>query len=284
MAVLSAIGAKVWLLHLKCCRSAVGSLSLNVIREICSYCQDPHFFAAISEVRMELYDFHTHNITQRRIPFEIYSGYIQVDRTTVLIVGEEVWTLDLLTLQATPLPPLLTPRNWVGVAQVGNTVFAFGGDSGNLRTVCEKSSVPLTQWTPLPPMHYGRMAFTPCVFKALLYLASTNTASNRAVESFSPHTGTFTVLPVSLPPDLQLGCFSVAFVANGELFLLTEKKQMARWKVGEPHFRVSAINRKCWSHHPPLIVGTEVYIANERKVEKWSLEADRFVNSKRSIN
>ena len=70
---------------------------------------------------MQLYDFNSHKTTK-------HSGYIQVDRTTVLIVGKEVLTLDLLTLQITPLPPLLTPRNWVGVAQVGNTVFTFGGD------------------------------------------------------------------------------------------------------------------------------------------------------------
>ena len=87
------------------------------------------------------------------------------------------------------------------------------------------------------------------------------------------------MLPVSLPADLVLGCGSVAFVANGELILLTDSKQMARWKVGEPHFRVSAIDRGCWSFHSPLVVGTEVYIANKEgsKVEKWSLEMDRFI-------
>ena len=124
-------------------------------------------------------------------------------------------------------------------------------------------------------MHHARSDFTPCAFKALLYLASTN--KHRAVESFSPHSETFTVLPVSLPANLKLDCFSVAFVADGELILLTVYKQMARWKVGEAHFRVSAIDRQCCSLHPPLIVGTEVYIANDEKVEKWSLEAANFV-------
>ena len=102
------------------------------------------------------------------------------------------------------------------------------------------------------------------------------------------------MLPVSLPPDLKIGygsvkvqidvCIitiplSVAFVAKGELFLLTGSMQMARWKVGEAHFSVSAVDRKSYSLHPPLIVGTEVYIANAfgPKVDKWSLEANRFV-------
>ncbi|MBV5279783.1 MAG: hypothetical protein J0651_00430, partial [Actinobacteria bacterium] len=75
---------------------------------------------------------------------------------------------------------------------------------------------------------------------------------------------------------------SVAFVANGELILLTYDKQMARWKIGcELHFRLSNASRRCGSFHPPLTVRTEVYIANacDSRVEMWSLEADRFVYS-----
>ena len=54
---------------------------------------------------------------------------------------------------------------------------------------------------------------------------------------------------------------------------------MARWKIeSEAHFRVSATDRQCSSYLPPLIVGTEVYIANNYglKVLKWSMQADRF--------
>ena len=223
-------------------------------------------------------DFNTRKITKHHLPIEVYSGYVQVDRTSVLIVGREVLILNLLTLHITPLSPLLTPRNGVGIAKVGDTVFAFAGyDDNNPMTVCEKSKVSPTHWTQLPSMHHARCSFTPCAFKALLYLASTATTGHRAVEIFSPVTETFTVLPVSLPPDLKLGYASVAFVANGELLLLTNKEQMARWKVGEPHFSVSAINRRCCSFHPPLLVGTEVYIANGTNVEKWSLETGRFV-------
>ena len=97
------------------------------------------------------------------------------------------------------------------------------------------------------------------------------------MESFSLHTETFTVLPVSLPAQLQLYCGSVAFVANEELILLTEMKQMARWKIDTADFLVSATDRECWSLHPPLIVGTEVYIANYSKVEKWSLKTHSFI-------
>ena len=162
----------------------------------------------------------------------------------MLIVGE-VLTLDLLTFQTTPLSPFLTPRDYVGVAQVGKAVFAFGGRyDTNPKKICEKSSMPCTHWSSLPPMHYARTLFTPCVFQALIYLASAN-RDHEAVESFSPTTETFTVLPVSLTPDLVLGFGSVAFIINGELVLLTGCQQIARWKVEEAHFRVSDIEKKC---------------------------------------
>jgi len=238
------------------------------------------FFAAISLKTMELYDFNTHQTTKNPLPTCVRSGYVQVDRNTVLVVGTQVLILDLLTLQSTPLASLLTPRDSVGVALVGDTVFAFGGYDGNPMTVCEKCSVPPTRWTELPPMHFARASFTPCSFQALLYLASTRAYDHRAVESFSPRTENFTVLPVSLPKQLQLGCPSVTFVANGELILLTSSKQMARWTVESEEFRVSATDRECCSGHSPFIVGTVVYIANNAiggKVEKWSLEADSFV-------
>ena len=131
-----------------------------------------------------------------------------------------------------------------------NAVFVFGGDGEN-GTVCEKSSVPLEHWTPLSPMHYARSHFTPCAFNNLLYLASTAAGDHRAVESFSPHTETFSVLP----EDLQLSWASVAFVANGELTLLTANEQIARWKIeSEPYFRVSITDRGCWSLHPLLLL------------------------------
>ena len=109
MAVLSAVAAKVWLFHLKSCESARRSLSLNVVREICFDIEG--FFAAIFASRMELYDFNSHETTRHKFPTgaDAQSGYIQVDRTTVLVVGNPVQTLNLLTLQVTFLVPLLTP-------------------------------------------------------------------------------------------------------------------------------------------------------------------------------
>ena len=168
MAVLCAVEAKVWLLHLRSTRSAVGSLSFNVIREICSYFHDPLFAALIRKI-MQLYDFN-HNTTHHTLPIDGWSGYVQVNRTTVLLVGKKVLTLDLLTLQITPLPPLLT----------------------------------------------------------------STTCNHLAVESFSSHSETFSVLPVSLPEDLELGGGSVTFMAMENSFYSLGWRSWLAGKSGRP--------------------------------------------------
>ena len=149
---------------------------------------------------------------------------------------------------------------------MGNVVFAFGGYDGRALTVCEKWSMQL--WSGLKDMHYARGNFTPCHFKSLIYLAAARATDHRAVESFSPHTEIFTVLPVSLPTQLRLGQGSVAFVANGELCLLTCGSQMACWVI-QPgsEFRLSVTNRECCSLQQPQIVGGEVFIACGVEVE-----------------
>lgn len=211
---------------------------------------------------------------------ETNRSYIQLDRATLMIVDFEVKTLDILTYELTNLDPLLTPRSYSGVAMVNTTVFAFGGEDGagvNKFSVCEKYSLPHNCWTRLPEMHYARTQFTPCNFKALLYLAGTCPATHRAVESFNPQSETFTVLPISLPPDLRLGCSSVAFVAYGELYLLTDSKQKACWRIElESEFRLSDTDKQCWSSQQPRITGTQVLIACGSKVLLFSLETDTF--------
>ena len=64
MAELSAVEAEVWLLYLQSSGGTMGSLSLNVVRELCSYFQNPRFFAAIGDKCMELYDFNTRKTTR----------------------------------------------------------------------------------------------------------------------------------------------------------------------------------------------------------------------------
>lgn len=235
----------------------------------------PDNFAALYYKQLEIYDLKTQQITQHTLSKSTgYAGYIEVDGT-LMIVGEEVLTLDLHTFKISTLAPLLTPRYCPGVAKVHNDVLAFGGL--NALKVCEKWSLLHTRWTPLPDMHYARGGFTPCHFKLLIYLAATY-PDHRAVETFSPQTEIFTVLPVSLPPQLSLNCSSVAFVAFGELCILTYNKQIARWRIqSESEFRVSNTDRECYSNQQPLMLRNEMLIASCGRVVKLSLETYSFL-------
>lgn len=162
-------------------------------------------FTALFRDQLAIYDLKTQETTQRTLAVNLDSpGYIALDRETLMLVGFTVMTLDLHSFQLTSLPNLHTLRNRPGLAKVESAVYAFGGWNSSELIVCEKWS--MQQWSKLGSMHYARSAFTPCFFQSLIYLAGTRATNHRAVESFSPYTEMFTVLPISLPSQLTLGC------------------------------------------------------------------------------
>ena len=98
------------------------------------------------------------------------------------------------------------------------------------------------------------------------------------METFNAATEHFTVLPVSLPPQLQLAA-SVAFIASGELCLLTNGKQLGRWRIEtERKFRLSYTSQGSHSTQQPVIVDSLVFIANTGEVQKLSLETYSFLD------
>ena len=157
----------------------------------------------------------------------------------------------------------------------------FGGTDGkvNLRS-CEKMDLSDKRWTDIWSMTHARGSFTPCHFRSLLYLVSCWREGGRSppVETFNPVTEAFTVLPITLPPQLTLSGRSVSFVANEELCVLTYEKQMARWKVDtEREFRLSDTGEVMWSLQQPVIVGSLLLIACEGGVKQFSLETYTYV-------
>jgi hypothetical protein len=162
---------------------------------------------------------------------------------------------------------------------MGDYVYVFGGWNyvdGFLKS-CEKYKLQENQPLPLGDMQEHRCSFTPCVFRALIYLTSTHTT--RKIETFSPETEAFKLLSLELPHEM-IGFPSVSFVSNGELFVFNGKKQMGRLMIeSERWFRLSHTYTKCRSSQPPLIVGTIAFIANNyyQRVEKFSLESFTFL-------
>lgn len=242
-------------------------------------------FASVYNNQVEVLDLRTQQISQHTISvnFSVGGSYLELDRNTLLCLGARppssaVYALNLLTFQLSPLPALSTPRNAPGVAKALGNIYAFGGfyPPDHLKS-SEKCSLANKQWQPITSMHYARSDFTPCIFKNLIYLVDGK--EHRTVESFCPLTETFTVLPISLPTRFACDSDTAAFVVNGELCLLTHRKQLARWEIiAGNEFRISKTDRACGSSQAPLIMNALVLIASSSngKVEKFSLESYSF--------
>lgn len=234
-------------------------------------------FAAVFNDTIELYNIHSQQSTWSRLPVNFGWGgsFIALDRITMLCIGAypaatAVYSLDLSSLQLIAMPPLFTPRAAAGVAIAASFVYVFGGyDNPNYLNSCEKYSLKTKNWLPLRSMNHRRSHFTPCSFRHLIYLAC---PTPTPIESFNPETETFIDLPLSFPRQPHLFS-SLAFVAYEELFLLTNSKQMARWKINEERqFRISTTLKECWSTQPPLVLDSMVLIACTGRVQKFSLE------------
>lgn len=241
-------------------------------------------FAAVCGSTVTLCDLTSGETTQQVLPkdFNNTGSAVQLNDTSVLCMEGQppgTYLLELTSFKLTTLPPLPTPRSCSGLAKAGESVYVFGGlDSyGNSLSICERLSLVENTWYQAGTMTHCRAVFTPSSHDSLLYLVSSWGPYPRAVETFSPATETFRVLPIALPDELVSG-WGVTFAARGELCVLTEHMQIARWRVGDPSgFRVDATDRKCWSTQMPMIAEGLVLINFGGQVYKFSLDSYSFV-------
>lgn len=217
------------------------------------------------------------------VNFRWGGSFVELDWDMVMCVAgnpatKNVYALNLSSHQLSQLRSLDTPREAPGVVKVRSSVYVFGGlgNSQHLSS-CEKWRNDTDSWTPLPGMHYPRAHFTPCDYHSLLYLVSSSD-DHRMIETFNPESEVFAVLAVALPGQLALGFTSVAFIAFGELCMLTGGKQMVRWRVDRDNeARLAYIDRDCYSSQQPVIEGNEVLIGCKGKLVKFSLETYSFL-------
>ena len=236
---------------------------------------------------LSLYDLSTRNISQVSLSVTFTDGtsYIDIDHSTLLCLGgypscTDVYALHLHSAQLNTCPALTDSRCATGAVRWGNCVYAMGGidRAGGLMSSCEKWQTNAERWTEIAPMRYPRAYFTPCRHESLLYLLSTKSKDHRAIETFNPATETFSLLAVSLPPQLKLSAASVSFVCDGELCLLTHKKQLVRWQVNGTELRLSEVQKRCWATQLPIVLGNEVLIAYMGRVMTLSLESYTFLS------
>ena len=247
----------------------------------------PHtLFPSVYKNAITVYDVESQQITRHSLSVNFDKGgsFVQLDCMNLLCVGANpasaaVYELNLTTFQQTALPEMTTPRNAPGIAKVASHIYVFGGvGSAGYLTTCEKMDITDKQWVSTANnMLYPRISFTPCHHRALLYLVCSRNEANRTIETFHPETEVFALLPIQLPSEIQIGWASVAFVVNGELCLLTDNQQMARWKVDSEHeFRVENTGTTCFSTQQPLVMGSVVLIAYQGGVRQFSLETYSF--------
>ena len=271
--------SRLWLCHLHSLHRL--PFSLNILREVCAYlCTQ--LFPCICDCFLRLYNPDTQLITKFPLDVNLVgSTFISLDTNNVLCLGRRpastgVYDLILTSLQLVVLPGLSTPREAPGAVSCWKTgcVYAFGGyGHPNDLASSEKYSLSDKRWEELGAMQEPRSYFTPCHYRALIYLVG----YAAAVETFNPTTEAFALLPLTLPLQLS-DTRSVAFVNHGDLYLLTSTKQAGVWKVdSEGEFRRWRTGETCWSTHQPLVVGSVVLIAWAGKVLKFSLESNSFV-------
>lgn len=233
-----------------------------------------------------LYDIETHTTTQHPISVNFGEGgsYIELSQETALCGGSyppttAAYELDLGSFQLRTLTPLSTTRSAPGLAKSSHCVYVFGGWSGfAYLNCCEKFCLVDRKWKTLGDMAYPRAYFTPCHHLFVIYLVSNSSEDHRVIESFNAQTEGFAVLSLSLPLHLKLGLGSVAFVVEGDLCLITYRKQLVRWNVdtcGE--IRLTEAERWCCSTQSPRVTQSEVLIACCGQVARLSLETYTFL-------
>lgn len=243
-------------------------------------------FAAIYLSSLFLYNPSISSTTKHplSINFSIGGSYIELDKNSIMCTGGDpatsaVNSLDLSSFKFTPLPALTTARKGLGVGRAKAVFYVFGGRDGSAHDLieCEKWEIGGMNWTTAGSMNHPKAYFTPCNYNSVIFLASSWDASSRIVEKFDPEAETFTDLSVSLFTETI--SYTTSFIAYGELFLLTDKKQLACWKIdSEATFRVMTTNGACDSSRQPRIIGSQVLLANKGTVVKFSLETYSYVD------
>lgn len=245
-----------------------------------------NLFAVVVAKTVIRYDWVTKQLYKGTLSVDFGWGgsFVMVDRHTLVCMGGDspttaVYGLHLPSLQLTSMPSHRTPRCTAAVATATHYVYVFGGrdNTDNDLKSCEKYDLQSKQWMAMRDMREKRCCFSTCSSRGLIYLPCPRLTLS--IEVFNPDTELFTVLPVALPPKLK-GNWSVSFISNEELFILTQQKQMGRLRINsEKKFRLSTTDRECGSTQPALIIDSLALIANgyNGKVEKFSLQTYAFL-------
>jgi hypothetical protein len=238
-------------------------------------------FASVNGKNLKLYDVFSKEVSEYTMPVDVGFGgsYCMLDKSTILCfcrAQNAICLYDITTNSYTTVPQMHSPRYCPGLFTTASSAYAYGGKSTTALASCEKYSIALKTWTPLPDMFRPRYGFTPCSHAGFVYLVDANNQSQGAIDTFNLASEEMKMLAVVLPSKLVTNCFSTAIISEGVLMLLTNKL-LGRWRVGsEEEVSVTGVNKQCYSNCPPLIVGREVLFSYQGNVLRFNLNSSHF--------
>ena len=221
----------------------------------------------ISRHSVVLHDLCTDDYESYQLSFPYRASFCQIDPDTVLCVGggppvATAFMVDLQAISLSPISPMHTARKYPGVIKHSSYVYIFGGNDPSI-TACEKFSVEAWSWTKLPDMKNRRSSFSPCASGDCIYLPDVG-QSHKAIEVFHVASESFSTFPTPLP--VSLSGTSVSLIHNGELLILTSRKQLIRTRLDcQAGFEVKALQmtniNSATANIGPVRVGTDMFWA-----------------------
>jgi len=270
--------AKVWLLYFKHTRGDRGKLSLNILREICTFL----YLILLADITKSSIRFFFQNMTWGQ-PINL-STRIRADTDSVWVILEDMrvfccgglntnsaYLIDRGTVE--PQPSMSSARyahGTIGMMAV-NAVYVFGGHNSTQLQSCEKLALGSPQWCTLPPMNKARYHFNPCLFGHLIYLCG----SGRLVtmEAFDPDTDSF--LPVHIDIHQQTSYNCCLYVHN-DLLVLHQYSYIIKFAVeGGQLVKRSEVQSPPldkWQNSQPVVASGRVFMVWKGKCVRFNME------------
>lgn len=193
-------------------------------------------------------------------PQELQNDHVicMIDFTTALCLGgypasRDAFYLHLLSLTVTDAPNMMAVREDPAVIKCGDTVYAFGGFSGtDFMSSCEAFSVSNERWVATPDLLKAGCFFPPALWGLDIYLPHYDFVQVYAVQRQVFRMITLRTSLLSRP---------LLFPLDGELFLLTQEKQLSRFRpTDSSEAEISQMSVKCEFPHFAIPIGVPVVV------------------------
>ena len=254
---MTTVQTKIYLLHFQ--NSLFPRLSLNIIREICSYIGFPSLFPCISLNSIYLINLHTGNFTVFRLATRIDSSWTFCLLSETRLFGltdKKSIEIDLVSTLETLGNGTKMTRRWPGLGKNRDFVYIFGGQ--RVKT-CEKYDFLSKIWTKIDDLHSPKAFFTPCRVNNEFFLCCFGDNSG-PFEAFNLLSESFRLLPVHFSHNSS---GTVAFYLQNQVNLLGNNGLLLQFHPLNGHFdgqtEVNFSGFPIYSNISPVCVGTKVY-------------------------